>query len=145
MLKFYIKAIIANQGNMYSNNTIYLFNDLEAILLPISIGPRAAEDLILAQQKLLEIRPHIHNTATRLVKATGGEITSIIINRFEGEIFYSLIRIEKDGKIYDVDSKPSDAMAIAIRNSLPIYVVKNVLRGAGIKITKDLIEKSLDI
>jgi len=145
MLQFYIKAIIANQGNIYSDHTIYLFNDENSYLLPMSIGPRAAESIILAQQRFPEPRPHIHNTAMRIAKALGADITAIIINRFEDEIFYAHIRLEKEGKVYDIDSKPSDAISIALRSKSPIYIEEEVLKDAGIKITKDLIEKSLDI
>lgn len=105
----------------------------------------AAENVILANSNRTEPRPHIHNTAGRLIKALGANVKCIIINNCHNKIFYSYIRLVKDGKTWDVDSKPSDSMAIALRSNAPIFVKKCVYEKAGIKITKELLERSTSV
>lgn len=143
--KFKIKAIIANPRELITNTTVYLFNKDKRILLPIKMTCSAAEGIILAKDKESEPRPHIHNTATRLITALGARVDSVIINKCKSKIFYSHIRVTRKGKVWDVDAKPSDSMAIAVRLNVPIYVKKCVYQKAGIKVTRELLEKSLSI
>jgi len=140
MLEFEIKAIISDHDNLVQAATIYLFNKNKKILLPIRMASFAADGLILARENQPEPRPHIHNTATRLIKALGGKIKCVIISGYHNEIFYSYIRINHNQKNIDVDAKPSDSMSIALRNNLPIYVEKKIYESVGIEVTQELLD-----
>lgn len=143
MLEFKIKAIIVDPNKIVANTTIYLFNKRNKILLPIIMTNRAAEKIILARRNELEPRPHVHNTTERIIKALGGKIESIIINKCQGKVFYSYVRIIRNKKEYDVDSKPSDSISIGLRSNAPIFVKENVYKKTGIEITKELLDRSL--
>lgn len=140
MLEFEVKAIISDTEGWVQTSTVYLFNKSENILLPIKMASFAADNLILAKNDFPEPRPHIHNTAARLIKALGGKILSVIISRCHNEIFYSYIRVKHQNKNIDIDAKPSDSMAIALRINVPIYIEKKIYRSAGIKVTKEMLE-----
>lgn len=98
------------------------------------------DSILLAREGSPEPRPHIHNTAKRLINALDGTIEGIIISGYDNEIFYSYIRIAKGGKKIDIDAKPSDAIAIALRTKVPIYVDKQVAKSVGVKITPEMLE-----
>lgn len=98
------------------------------------------DSILLAREGNPEPRPHIHNTAKRLINALDGTIEGIIISGYDNEIFYSYIRIAKGGKKIDIDAKPSDAIAIALRTKVPIYVDKQVAKSVGVKITPEMLE-----
>lgn len=143
MLRFKVRAIITDHKELPQNSTVYLFNKEKCVLLPIKMSSFAANNILLAKDANKEIRPHMHNTTIRLVRALGGKIKSIIINDCQNNIFYSYIRVVRKEKVWDVDSKPSDSLAIALRLNIPIFVKKSVYKKLGIKITKDLLERSI--
>jgi uncharacterized protein len=140
MLEFELKAIVSDPEILVQSSTVYLFNKEKNILLPIRMASFASDNLLLAKDRYPEPRPHIHNTASRLVRALGGRIERVIISGYHNEIFYSYIRIKHKKKSVDIDAKPSDSMAIALRLRIPIFVEKRIYESAGIQITKELLQ-----
>lgn len=115
------------------------------MLVPIKMTSYAAENITSASNKEGEPRPHVHDTAGRLARALGAKIKCIIINKCHKGVFYSYIRLVKNNKTRDVDARPSDSMSIALRFNVPILIKKCVYEKSGIKITKELLEKSTSI
>lgn len=143
MYKFELKTIVAgNEGN-FGNHTVYLFCKEQDLLLPIKMAAPAAETIILAKDSSNEPRPHIHDTAKRLISALDGKIDRIIFSGYENEIFYTYIRVKNEKGSFDIDAKPSDAISIALRSKAPIYVEAHVVEKAGIKITEELLRRVL--
>ncbi len=140
MIPFEIKAIISGDGGSNSDHTIYLFNKKRKILLPIKIPQNSVDALLLARETTPEPRPHIHNTAKRLINVLNGKVDRVIVSGYNNEIYYSYIRIKQGNKNFDIDSKPSDAFAIAIRTKAPIYVEQQVINMVGVKVTAEMLE-----
>ena len=100
--------------------------------LPIWIGPYEAEAITIAVQEIEVSRPQTHDLIKNTIALLGGQVESIIINDIKSDIFYGLIVIKRDGESHELDSRPSDALAIAVRTHVPIYVAQHVMDIASI-------------
>ncbi len=72
-------------------------------------------------------RPMTHDLLASVIKQLGGTITRIEINNLQDRTFFSTIHIERDGVTVEVDSRPSDAIAVGVTSNVPIYVAEHVL------------------
>ena len=104
----------------------------ESRRLPIIIGGFEAQAIAIELEKMKPTRPLTHDLFKNFANHFGIEITEVIINKFEEGIFFSkLLCSTADGET-EIDSRTSDAVALAIRFKCPIYVYSNVLEEAGI-------------
>lgn len=106
--------------------------------LPIWIGPYEAESITVALQEVEMIRPLTHDLLRNVFKVFGGKIVRVEIVSLKEDIFYGNIVVEKDGQTLEIDSRPSDALALAVRAHVPILVSRDVMDVAGIVPDKDL-------
>lgn len=111
--------------------------------LPIIVGVFEAQAIALALEKVEMPRPMIHDLFTDVMVNLDLTIREIIISNLVGGTFYAKVLIQKKdrGKLIEVDSRPSDAMALALRMGAPIYVAEKVMREAG-QISHEKLKKS---
>jgi bifunctional DNase/RNase len=76
-------------------------------------------------------RPMTHDLFKNVIDAISGKVNSICINAVEKSTFYAQVRLELNGQEFDIDSRPSDALALAIRCEAPIYVEEEVIEENG--------------
>lgn len=109
--------------------------------LPIWIGSAEASSIIRKIENLSVTRPMTHDLIISIIEKVGYKISKVEINDVEKETYFATIFLgnEDDGKIIEIDSRPSDAIAIAIRIDAPIYVTANVLSNGSVSTdsTKD--------
>ena len=96
--------------------------------LPILIGSNEAQALSLTHQNIKLPRPRSNQLIINLVNKLDGKFESVSITKYQKGIFYSIIRIKFLDTLINLDSRPSDAVEIAIREGLPIYVDDEVLK-----------------
>ncbi len=114
--------------------------------LPIIVGVFEAQAIALALEKIKMPRPMIHDLFADVMVKLDVSIREIIVSDLVGGTFYAKIIIQRrnDGKIIEIDSRPSDGMALALRMGAPIYVAEKVMREAG-QISHDKLRKSEEI
>jgi len=95
--------------------------------IPILIGSNEAQSLSLTNENIKLPRPRSNELLINLVQKLSGNFKSIIINKYNKGVFYTNINIEISNTPIHLDSRPSDAIEIAIRENLPIYVKDKVL------------------
>ena len=95
--------------------------------IPILIGSNEAQSLSLTNENIKLPRPRSNELLINLVQKLSGNFKSIIINKYNKGVFYANINIEISNTPIHLDSRPSDAIEIAIRENLPIYVNDKVL------------------
>lgn len=95
--------------------------------LPIWIGLFEAQSIALAMENIKPPRPLTHDLAKSLIERLQGEVDKVIINDLKHNTFYAKILIRQNGKAIQVDSRPSDAIAIALRLKIPIFIEETVL------------------
>jgi len=105
--------------------------------LPIWIGPAEADAIAVKLQGVATPRPLTHDLLHSVIDALGATINSIIVNELKNDTFYAKIILNVDGGQMEVDSRPSDALALAVRAEVPIYAEETVLDRAGILLDKE--------
>jgi bifunctional DNase/RNase len=110
--------------------------------LPIWVGPYEAEAITVALQEVEMIRPLTHDLLKNVFGAFNARIKRIEIVKLQNEIFYGSIVAEVDGREVNVDSRPSDAIALSVRAHVPILVHYSVMEEAGITPEQDVSEET---
>lgn len=101
--------------------------------LPIWIGSAEASAIIRKIENLSVARPMTHDLIINIIEKTGYELEKIEINDVEKETYYATLFLKNDeGKVLEIDSRPSDAIAAAIRVDAPIYVTSNVISNGSV-------------
>ena len=101
--------------------------------LPIWIGSAEASAIIRKIENISVSRPMTHDLVVELMQKTGYDIDRIEINDVEKETYYAIIYLKnEEGKEIEIDARPSDAIAIAIRVEAPIFVTANVLASGSV-------------
>ena len=109
--------------------------------LPIWVGPYEAEAITVALQEVEMIRPLTHDLLKNVFGAFNARIKRIEIVKLQNEIFYGNIVAEVEGREVNVDSRPSDAIALSVRAHVPILVHYSVMDEAGIIPEQDIPEE----
>ncbi|MFQ6028243.1 MAG: bifunctional nuclease family protein [Dehalococcoidia bacterium] len=105
--------------------------------LPIWIGPAEADAIAVKLQDLSVPRPLTHDLLQTIIDSLGGSVAHILVNDLHNDTFYAKIVIQVNGDTKEIDSRPSDAMALAVRTQVPIYAEENVMDKAGILLDKE--------
>lgn len=100
--------------------------------LPIWIGIAEAESIMIGVQGGEMPRPLTHDLLRSVIECLGARVKSIIVNDLRNDTFFANINLIVDGRAMDIDARPSDAIALAVRVEVPIYVEDSVLDAAGI-------------
>ena len=105
--------------------------------LPIWIGPSEADSIAVKLQDVAVPRPLTHDLLRSVIDALGASVTSIVVCDLRNDTFYAKIILAFNGQYLEVDSRPSDAIALAVRAKAPIYAEEAVLDKAGILLDKE--------
>ncbi len=105
--------------------------------LPIWIGAVEATAIAFALQGVVTQRPMTHDLLKSILEETGISVDSISITELKEGTFYSSIRLSRNGDTFDVSSRPSDALALAVRTNVRIFAAEEVIEEASITIRED--------
>jgi uncharacterized protein len=100
--------------------------------LPIIIGGFEAQAIAVAVERMLPNRPLTHDLFKNALDTFGVDIQEVIISNLLDGVFYARLICLKDGVPYEIDSRTSDALAMAVRFSCPIYTYEFILEAAGV-------------
>jgi uncharacterized protein len=102
-------------------------------VLPIWVGINEANAIALELQRVAVPRPMTHDLIKILLMGLETAIQKVVLNEVKDDTFYALIWLEREGELIAVDSRPSDALALALRHDSPIYVEERVLQQCRVK------------
>ncbi len=106
--------------------------------LPIWIGPFEADAITIQLQGIEAGRPMTHDLLRQITESLDGEISYVVISDLQNETFFAEIVLEAHGETLEIDSRPSDAVALAVRVDVPIYVAEEVMEQAGMEPEEEL-------
>lgn len=106
--------------------------------LPIWIGPFEADAITIQLQGIEAVRPMTHDLVRQITESLDGEISYVVISDLQNETFFAEIVLEARGETLEIDSRPSDAVALAVRVDVPIYVAEEVMDKAGMEPEEEL-------
>jgi len=129
VIEVFVESIRVNMANY--KRVVMLKEKAGSRFLPIWIGHFEADAIAIPMQNVPVSRPLTHDLLGRVVEQLGAKLTQIVINDLADETFYARLILDQNGQHLEVDSRPSDAIALAIRAKVPIYVEEAVLDQAG--------------
>ncbi len=101
--------------------------------LPIIIGGFEAQAIALKLENIKPPRPFTHDLFKNIADAFHLHVNEIIIDELHNETFYAKVVCELNGELHEIDARPSDAIAIAVRFNAPLYVTEEIMDEAGIR------------
>ncbi|OGO06476.1 MAG: hypothetical protein A2Y73_02755 [Chloroflexi bacterium RBG_13_56_8] len=124
-IEFKIKGLMMDP---LTNSPIVVLQDTTSdTLLPIWVGIFEANAIALQIEKVDTPRPMTHDLIKILLGHLDAQVTKIVVTELKDNTFYAMIFLDVSGKIVTVDSRPSDAIALALRTDSPIYVTDEVI------------------
>ncbi len=128
MLEMKVKGLALDPS---TNMPIVILKDLEEErALPIWVGIFEANAIALEMESVPTPRPMTHDLIKNILEETEATVLRIVVNDLKDNTFYAEIYLSLNGNEVAIDSRPSDAIALALRVDAPIYVAKNVLEEA---------------
>jgi bifunctional DNase/RNase len=118
---------------MSQNRIVVLREEGGERFIPIWIGPFEADAITLQLQGMEVPRPLTHDLLKNVIETLGAEVLHIIISGLEKNTYFARIILDAEGDTIEIDSRPSDAIALAVRTSAPIYVADEVMQHAGMQ------------
>jgi bifunctional DNase/RNase len=101
--------------------------------LPIWIGPFEAEAITIKLQDVDVKRPLTHDLLNKFIGELGAVVSHVLVNDLRNDTYYARIVLSVNGESMEIDSRPSDAMALAVRANVPIFVAEEVMEKASIR------------
>lgn len=128
-----------------SRSPIVLLKDAtERRALPIYIGQDQARSIIAALEQQPTPRPLTHDLMLNMFHAWNIKLDRVVINALEDNTFYALLCTKMGKKEKNIDCRPSDAIAIAVREGCPIWVMEEVVLDASIPVDREADEKEME-
>lgn len=130
MLEMTIESI---RVSMLNHQRVVILKEKDAErFLPIWIGPAEADAIAVKLQEYQVPRPLTHDLLGNVIGVLGAAVSSIVVSDLQNDTFFAKIILAVDGKQVEIDSRPSDAIALAVRIKVPIFAEEAVLEKAGI-------------
>jgi bifunctional DNase/RNase len=112
--------------------------------LPVIIGTPEAQSIAIFLEGLLPPRPLTHDLFITLIQSVSIELTAVHIYKYEDGVFFSELQFNNKGKELRIDSRTSDAIALAIRSNAPIYITDSIMDKVGIIMDDDDLLEELE-
>ena len=134
-----IEAIVDSiRVNLVTQNRVLFLREVQGDRhLPIWIGEFEAQAIVLEMQGMTPQRPLPYDLLMTMLGELDARVARVIINDLSHDIYYARIVVERSGELKEIDSRPSDAIAIAVRAHCPIFVDESVMERAGVNISDD--------
>ncbi len=128
--------------HMLSNRHVVILKDPQRDrYLPIWIGPWEASAIAMRLQGVSAERPLTHDLFAAALAQLGARVERVVISELADETYHARIHIDRDGTAHEVDARPSDALALAVRVEAPIYAAEEVLAQAALGMDPDATEE----
>jgi len=111
-------------------------------VLPIWVGVYEANAIALEIEKVSTPRPMTHDLIKNVLTGLDAAVHKVVVTELKDDTFYAVIWLEREGRVISIDSRPSDALALALRVDCPIFVDDEVLKNS--KLAANLSAKSTD-
>jgi bifunctional DNase/RNase len=134
-----------------TNMPIVILKDIGSdTVLPIWVGVYEANAIALEIEKVTTPRPMTHDLIKNVLVGLESQVRKVVVTELRDDTFFAVIWVERDGRIISIDSRPSDALALALRMDCPIYVEDDVLKSSKVaasnseRLTPDDLRKMLE-
>ncbi|MBC7186882.1 MAG: bifunctional nuclease family protein [Calditrichaeota bacterium] len=115
-----------------SRFVVVLRDDAHNRWLPIVVGSTEAQAIALQLEKVEPPRPLTHDLMKNLLESLDAKVSRVVVTELRENTYYAKIGLQLDGKKREIDARPSDAIALALRMNAPIFVVEEVMKKAAV-------------
>lgn len=119
MIKLKVKGVSVDEAGHFF---VILMDDEETKILPIGIGKLEAQNIAIPIQGVTPPRPMTHDLLKSAIEELGGKPEKVVITEIKNDTYFAEVHIDKDNKDIVLDSRPSDAIALAVRCDIPIFM-----------------------
>jgi len=138
-------AIDSIRVSLMTQQRVVILKDIDSDrYLPIWIGPCEAESITIELQGVAVARPLTHDLLKTVVTNLGGKVNHVLVSELRNDTFYARILLNVNGRQMEIDARPSDAIALAVRAKVPIYVADPVMESASIMPEEDMETEGAD-
>lgn len=142
MKKIELEIVALSHSITQSHSYAVVLGEVEGLRrLPIVIGGFEAQAIAVALENIAPTRPLTHDLLKNTLDIFSIQLKEIIINNLQDGVFYAQLICEKEGQQYEIDSRTSDALGLAVRFDCPIYTYEFILDSAGIILEESELEK----
>jgi hypothetical protein len=121
------------RASLMSQHRVVILKDVDdERFLPIWIGPFEAEAITLELQQVQLARPLTHDLLNAVITEMGAKVSHVLVSELRNDTFYARVVLDNNGQPLEIDSRPSDAIALAVRAKAPIFVAESVMEQAAI-------------
>ncbi len=131
--KGFVKMKVAGVVPGREGNAVVLSDEKESVHLPIFIGDAEAFAIQMRLDRRRFQRPLTHDLLDSVMRELGGRLVKIHVDDLKGNTFVGTVFMSQQGRLIEIDARPSDAIALAVGNRVPIYVSSKVLDRAGVR------------
>lgn len=127
-----IKALLVDP---YQNTPVILLKDLSSgKVVPVWIGSPEATAIAIALQQREFPRPLTHDLLRSVIDTLGGDLDMVVIDNIEDATYYATLFVrDRHGEVFEVDARPSDSIALALRTDSPIYISEEVFSASAME------------
>jgi bifunctional DNase/RNase len=137
--------VVGVRVELPSNSPIVLLRERTGSrYLPIWIGAPEAQAIVSAMEGVEPPRPQTHDLLTTVISSLGGALAGVEVVDLRDNIFFADLVIDQGGKTMRISSRPSDAIALAVRVQAPVFVTPQVLLDAGIEFSEESEEDEIE-
>ena len=135
MNKIELDIVALSHSVTQSHNYAVVLGEVEGVRrLPIVIGGFEAQAIAVAMEQMAPNRPLTHDLFKNSLETFGVDLKEVVINNLLDGVFYAKLVCIKDGEEYEIDSRTSDAIALAVRFECPIYTFDFIMEAAGVEL-----------
>ena len=132
--------------SLMSQHRVVVLKDVDTDrYLPIWIGPFEADAITIQLQGVQVARPLTHDLLKSIIDEMGATISHVMVSELKNDTFYARIVMDVNGQSMEIDARPSDAIALAVRASAPLFVAEEVMSAASIVPEASLEETGMDV
>ncbi|MBL8923095.1 MAG: bifunctional nuclease family protein [Myxococcaceae bacterium] len=131
--KVLVEMEVVDVVPMEEGQAVLLAPRNEKTVVPVFVGEFEANAIKLKLARQQPPRPMTHDLLDTTIKALGGKVTRIVIDDLKGGTFLGKLTLEQGGKSIELDARPSDCIALALRAGAPIFAAKSVVDQAGLR------------
>jgi hypothetical protein len=131
--------------SLMSQHRVVVLKDVDTDrYLPIWIGPFEADAITIQLQGVQVARPLTHDLLKSVIDEMGAKVSHVMVNELKNDTFYARIVMDVNGQRMEIDARPSDAIALAVRTSAPLFVAEEVMASASIVPESNLEETRIE-
>lgn len=140
--KSYVELVVGGVLTNGEGHAVILLDRARDLAVPIFVGESEAMSIALRHARQRYERPLTHDLLDEVLAHLGGELVSIQIDDIRGDVFVGAVFIRQGDRVFSLDARPSDAIALALGHRVPIFVHERVVARAGIRRPQEAAEPS---